>query len=74
MNKQTTILMYNKYSGSFFTILKLLVVSDQTYYLHLSPHNPTSPAPSPAMVEGSPRKVPAHPQPRHRERNPSITI
>jgi len=35
MNKQTTILMYNKYSGSFFTILKLLVVYDQTYYLHL---------------------------------------
>jgi len=35
MNKQTTILMYNKYSGSFFTILKLLFVSDQTYYLHL---------------------------------------
>jgi len=35
MNKQTTILMYNKYSGSFFYILKLLVVSDQTYYLHL---------------------------------------
>ena len=35
MNKETTILMYNKYSGSFSTILKLLVVSDQTYYLHL---------------------------------------
>jgi len=35
MNKQTTILKYNKYSGIFFTILKLLVVSDQTYYLHL---------------------------------------
>jgi len=35
MNKQTTILMYNKYSGSFSTILKLLVVSGQTYYLHL---------------------------------------
>jgi len=35
MNKQTTILMYNKYSGRFFTILKLLVVSEQTYYLHL---------------------------------------
>ena len=35
MNKQNTILMYNKYSGSFVTILKLLVVSDQTYYLHL---------------------------------------
>jgi len=34
MNKQTTILMYNKYSGSFCTILKLLFVSDQTYYLH----------------------------------------
>jgi len=35
MNKQSTILMYNKYSGSFSTILKLLFVSDQTYYLHL---------------------------------------
>jgi len=35
MNKQITILMYNKYSGSFSTILKLLFVSDQTYYLHL---------------------------------------
>jgi len=35
MNKQIAILMYNKYSGSFITILKLLVVSDQTYYLHL---------------------------------------
>ena len=35
MNKQTAILMYDKYSSSFFTILKLLFVSDQTYYLHL---------------------------------------
>jgi len=35
MNKQTTILMYDKYSGSFSTILELLFVSDQTYYLHL---------------------------------------
>ena len=35
MNKQTTIFMYVKYSGSFSTILKLLLVSDQTYYFHL---------------------------------------
>jgi len=35
MNKQTTILMYDKYSSSFYTILKLFFVSDQTYYLHL---------------------------------------
>ena len=35
MNKQTTILMYDKYSSSFYTILKLLFVTDQTYYLHL---------------------------------------
>jgi len=35
MNKQTTILMYDKYSSSFYTILKLLFVSDQTYYLNL---------------------------------------
>jgi len=27
--------MYRKYSGSFITIMKLLLVSDQTYYLHL---------------------------------------
>ena len=35
MNKQITILMFNKYSSSFYTILKLLFVSDQTYYFHL---------------------------------------
>jgi len=35
MNEQTTILMYNKYSVFFSTVLKLLVVFDQTYYLHL---------------------------------------
>jgi len=27
--------MYGKYSSSFYTILKLLFVSDQTFYLHL---------------------------------------
>jgi len=32
MNKQVTIFMYDKYSNSFDTILKLLIVSDQTYY------------------------------------------
>ena len=35
MNKKTTILMYGKYSSCFYTILKLLFVSDQKYYLHL---------------------------------------
>ena len=35
MNKQTTILMYDKYTSSFDTILKLLFASDQTYYLLL---------------------------------------
>ena len=35
MNKQTAILMYDKYLSSFCAILKLLFVSDQTYYLHL---------------------------------------
>ena len=35
MNKQTTILMYGKYSICFYTILKQLFVSDQKYYLHL---------------------------------------
>jgi len=33
---KTTILMYSKYSCSFSTIMKLLFLSDQTYYLHLS--------------------------------------
>ena len=35
MNKQSTILMYGKYSSCFYSILKLLFVSDQKYYLHL---------------------------------------
>jgi len=35
MNKQTTILMYGKYSSCCYTILKLFFVSDQKYYLHL---------------------------------------
>ena len=35
MYELTTILMYSKYSGSFFTILTILFLSDETYYLHL---------------------------------------